>query len=208
MRAQSVEILGSIKVLDMTTVSTGSANVIRQSDGTLAVRRYQIGDFAQGGIVFWVDETGEHGLVCAKVDQSTGIRWFAGSLVSTQAKGDGPYAGEMNTAIAIASHSAQADDGANYAGRACAEVVITEGSFTYGDWYLPSKEELNLMFANKSTINTSALANGGSAFIEFVSYWSSTESSNSHSWGQQFTTGVQSTTGKSATFRVRAVRAF
>jgi hypothetical protein len=35
---------------------------------------YAIGDIAQGGIVFWVDETGQHGLVCAKSDQSSGIR--------------------------------------------------------------------------------------------------------------------------------------
>jgi len=27
---------------------------------------YTVGDFAQGGIVFWVDETGQHGLVAAK----------------------------------------------------------------------------------------------------------------------------------------------
>ncbi len=33
--------------------------------------RYSVGDFAQGGIVFWVDETGQHGLVCAKEDQRT-----------------------------------------------------------------------------------------------------------------------------------------
>ena len=41
--------------------------------------KYQVGDFAQGGVVFWVDETGEHGLVCAKTDQSTAVRWYAGS---------------------------------------------------------------------------------------------------------------------------------
>ena len=35
---------------------------------------YEVGDFALGGIIFWVDETGQHGLVCAKEDQSTGIR--------------------------------------------------------------------------------------------------------------------------------------
>jgi len=31
---------------------------------------YTIGDWAQGGIVFWVDETGQHGLICAKEDQN------------------------------------------------------------------------------------------------------------------------------------------
>jgi hypothetical protein len=29
-------------------------------------KTYKVGDFAHGGIVFWVDETGQHGLVSAK----------------------------------------------------------------------------------------------------------------------------------------------
>ena len=31
-------------------------------------KKYQLGDFAQGGIIFWLDETGKHGLVCSKKD--------------------------------------------------------------------------------------------------------------------------------------------
>lgn len=34
-------------------------------------KTYKVGDFAHGGIVFWVDETEQHGLVCAKEDQNT-----------------------------------------------------------------------------------------------------------------------------------------
>ena len=104
---------------------------------------YRVGDFAQGGIVFWVDETGQHGLVCAKSDQSGGIRWYAGTHGSTQAKGDGPYSGEANTAIIIAAQVAIGDDGNTYAARSCNELEITERGKTYGDWYLPSKFELN-----------------------------------------------------------------
>lgn len=42
------------------------------------VKTYKVGDFAQGGIVFWVDETGQHGLVCAKEDQDggSGLQWY------------------------------------------------------------------------------------------------------------------------------------
>lgn len=35
-------------------------------------KTYAVGDFAQGGVVFWVDERGEHGLVCAIEDQGEG----------------------------------------------------------------------------------------------------------------------------------------
>ena len=138
-----------------------------------------VGDFAHGGIVFWVDETGQHGLVCAKEDQmgANGAEWWAGTTGNTQAKGDGPYAGKANTSIIIAAHVAIGDDGNPYAARICNELQITEGGITYGDWYLPSKEELNLMYQNKATIDATATSNGGSSFNSSF-YWSSTEFNN------------------------------
>jgi len=168
---------------------------------------YSLGDFAQGGIVFLVDETGQHGLVCAKEDQSTEIRWYAGSTGNTQAKGDGPYAGEANTSIIIAAQVALGDDGSTYAARICNDLQITEGGKTYGDWYLPSKEELNLMYQNKGTIDATATSNGGSGFAS-VPYWSSTETSPSYAWKQNFNSGNNLDSYKARTERVRAVRAF
>lgn len=169
---------------------------------------YSVGDFAQGGIVFWVDETGQHGLVAAKEDQSTGVRWNAGTYGNTQAKGDGPFSGEANTSIIIAAQVAIGDDGSTYAARICNELQVTEGGKTYGDWYLPSKEELNLMYQNKATIDATAGVNGGSGFAS-AKYWSSTESINNIAWGQNFVNGAQSYDGKEdTTLRVRAVRAF
>lgn len=174
-------------------------------------KTYKVGDFAHGGIVFWVDETGQHGLVCAKEDQSTGVRWYAGTNGNTQAKGDGPYAGKANTSIIIAAHAAIGDDGNTYAARICNELKITEGGKTYGDWYLPSCEELTLMYENKSIINSTAIANGGSSFVEESSkyYWSSTENDNSSAWGKNFKFSVNAPGSKNnASWCVRAVRAF
>ncbi len=169
---------------------------------------YSVGDFAQGGIVFWVDETGEHGLICAKEDQiTTGERWNAGISGSTQAKGDGPYAGQANTSIIIAAQVSIGDDGSTYAARVCNELKITEGGKTYGDWYLPSKEELNLMYQNKATINTTAVANGGSSF-DSEYYWSSTEYNFNSAWGHDFDRNDQSNATKSTLYKVRAIRAF
>ena len=171
---------------------------------------YTVGDFAQGGIVFWVDETGQHGLVAAKEDQNRGVRWYAGTNGFTQAKGDGPFAGEANTSIIIAAQVAIGDDGNTYAARICNELQITEGGKTYGDWYLSSKEELNLMYQNKATIDGTATAgtNGGSGFAS-ASYWSSTESNGSSPWIQYFGSNIfQNSINKSNARRVRAVRAF
>lgn len=171
------------------------------------VKKYNVGDFAQGGIVFWVDETGQHGLVCAKTDYSTGVRWYAGTNGNTRAYGDGPFSGEANTSIIIAAHVAIGDDGATYAARVCNELQVTEGGVIYGDWYLPSKFELNLMYVNKSAINFTALANGGSSFISEW-YWSSTEHSSSGVWEQYFGSGGLLNVNKDDLNRVRAVRAF
>jgi hypothetical protein len=168
---------------------------------------YSIGDFAQGGIVFWVDEAGQHGLVCAKEDQSTGIRWYAGTFGNTQAKGDGPYAGESNTSIIIAAQVAVGDDGGTYAARICNELQITEGGKTYGDWYLPSKVELNLMYQNKATINATSGLNEGTSFANAY-YWSSTEVNINFAWFQFFVDGEQIFYEKNVTYSVRAVRAF
>jgi hypothetical protein len=165
-----------------------------------------IGDFAHGGIVFWVDDTGEHGLVCAKSDQSSGLRWHAGGYCNTRVYGDGPFAGEMNTLNIIMAHMILSDDGGNFAARLCADTEITEGGKSYGDWYLPSKEELGLMWQNKTTIDATAIGNGGSAFA-CDHYWSSTEYSYYEVWTYHFC-GTLEYNVKPMPLKVRAVRAF
>ena len=180
-------------------VNNGAAWTLATSSGSSATQ-YSVGDFAQGGIVFWVDATGEHGLVCAKVDQSTGgMRWYAGTNGDTQAKGDGIYAGKANTTIIISAQVAIGDDNATYAARMCNELQITESGITYGDWYLPSKYELNLLYLQRTTV-------GGFA----VTYWSSTEVDNDseQAWYQFFGDGGQDYDDKDLLFYVRAVRAF
>ena len=159
-----------------------------------------IGDTTQGGIIFYLDPSGCHGLICALTDQSSGIRWFAGSYGDTQAKGDGIYAGKTNTSIIIASQVAIGDDGSIYAARMCNELQITEGGVTYGDWYLPSKFELNEMYLNLHQQGLGGFANGD--------YWSSTENDSNVAWVQDFVDGYQYYSGKYYVGNVRAVRAF
>ena len=185
-------------------MTTNGVGVVSWSDG---VATYEIGDFVHGGIVIWLDETGQHGLVCAKEDQSTSVRWYAGTGDYTMAMGDGPLSGKANTTIIIASQGY--GDGSTYAARVCNELQITENGKTYGDWYLPSKHELNLIYQNKAIVNTVSTENGGSALEEDI-YWSSTEfNSGTSAWAQYFLDGFQvSDYNKGNSFNVRAVRAF
>ncbi|MBK6834642.1 MAG: DUF1566 domain-containing protein [Bacteroidetes bacterium] len=156
-----------------------------------------IGDSYQGGIIFWLDATGQHGLIAATADQNTGIQWYNGTNRYTGTAGDGLYAGAMNTAMIVATQMADNQSG-SFAAKVCADYSVTVGGVTYGDWYLPSKYELNLLYLQK-------IAVGGFASAY---YWSSTEYDNNYAWSQAFNSGFQDGYNKFATFRVRAVRAF
>ncbi|MCD4691431.1 MAG: DUF1566 domain-containing protein, partial [Calditrichales bacterium] len=117
--------------------------------------------------------------------------------------------GKMNTAIIISNQGY--GDGSTYAARICNELQITEGGKTYGDWYLPSKQELNLMYLNKATIDSTAIANGGVALdISYDAfYWSSTENNSNDAWRQSFDSGaLQFSFDKNNVINVRAIRAF
>ena len=176
---------------------------------------YAVGDFAQGGIVFWVDESGLHGLVCVKEDQSTGTVLANGTNIGiSMATGDGPYAGEMNTMIIISK-----EDGNSFSSDAasiCNKLKITENDKSYADWYLPSKEELYLMYQNKSIIDNTATANGGQKFVTGTGdrpYWSSTTvfipiGSGLMATYYYFNDGKTGIHAISAENRVRAIRAF
>jgi hypothetical protein len=158
--------------------------------------QHTIGENYGGGVVFFVYDDGQHGLIAATADQSTGMRWYGGTNTTTGARGDGTGAGLKNTAIIIASQGWV--DGGTFAARICNEFSVTVGGVNYGDWYLPSKFELNLLYLQKTVV-------GGFASTY---YWSSTESDTIYSWGQDFTNGAQNGNSKNFSSYVRAIRAF
>jgi hypothetical protein len=91
------------------------------------------------------------------------------------------------------------------------------GTGVYNDWYLPNKDELQLMYANLqrfgcSTNTPSATDSGlcetrkGDFSISW--YWSSTEFEGSNAGGQDFGNGNQGSGNKGIKNFVRAVRAF
>ena len=167
-----------------------------------------VGDFYQGGVVFYIFVDGDtgyvagetHGLIAAVQDQSSGIRWYNGSYVTTEATSTALGTGATNTTTII---SVQGATGTSYA--AGLARAYTGGGYT--DWFLPSKDELNKMYLNRATINTTAASNSGSDFGSSY-YWSSTENDNDNAWMQRFIDGFQTNFSKSATKDVRAVRAF
>lgn len=203
---QKLHVVGKAKISEMERVLSPNSNVVRQLDGTLAIRKYEVGDLAHGGIVFWVDESGEHGLVASQSDlKSTpedSTHLWSAAEVTTGATGgtvaggnvDGKGAGAMNTMLIVSADRVDTDSAA----RLCADLV--EGG--YGDWYLPSKGELHLLYSNLH------LAGLGS-FSTDLFYWSSSEHNDFDAWLQDFNDGNQYTFCKdNYDVLVRAVRAF
>ena len=69
----------------------------------------------------------------------------------------------------------------------------------FDDWVVPTKDELNLIYENKSKFT-------GKDKFTAVNYWSSSESSTTNAWRQYFNNGYQSSYIKTNFYRVRAVR--
>jgi chondroitin AC lyase len=184
------------------------ADLLKESKQRLPVategRRY-IGEKFGGGVVVWLDETGTHGLIAADADQHMAISWRNGQVSVPQlygdhgdryvnAVGDGMYAGADNTLLIIAQQTSDNLSG-NFAAKVCA--ACTDSG--YGDWYLPSKEELSILFQSKGLLEG----------IEGDMYWSSSEYNIGFVWGQNFKGyGGWYPLTKGSRYAVRCVRRF
>ena len=192
-----LDVAGQVKITDGTE---GTGKVLISDVSGLASWKnapgvHYVGESYGGGMVFWVDSTGTHGLITALDDIGSGsiYTWYNGTYVTTNAVCNGVNAGMRNTErmqVTMGSGSYAADLCANYQGGG------------YGDWYLPSKDELNKL---QLTLGTAGLAN-----ISLYARWSSTESNLNYAWDQYVgpNGGLQETKFKIFQLKVRPVRAF
>ncbi|WP_394754266.1 DUF1566 domain-containing protein [Crenothrix sp.] len=161
-------------------------------------RVLSIGKRYGGGIIFYVDRTGKHGLIAAPTDQSTGLQWYNDGFYSnTHADKTSVGTGKTNTAAIIKSQGV-----GFYAATLCDRLVLGG----YSDWFLPSKNELALMYKNIGKGAAAQLTNIGKFTTR--GYWSSSEYNNESAWYQSFADGHQDKYDKYGGFAVRAVRAF
>jgi hypothetical protein len=192
-------------------------NGIEINGDTIAIKpKHQIGEMVHGGIVFWLDDTGDHGLVVSKTDvnEGRGLQWRNGDSgnKTTNAKGDGLFAGEGNTQIIIAQQTIDQQAGSfaallahNYRvsadGETPCKTPISVNTVCFGGWYLPSAYELTLV---RSTIGQQGLASFAPDY-----YWSSTEATSSTAWMLNFATGETVANPKSSTLgQIRAISRF
>ena len=161
---------------------------------------YTVGDTGPaGGLIFY-----------DKGSYSDGWRYLEAAPASTEWKnkqwgsygtliggtGTGIGTGQSNTTTIVTWLNSHSETGK--AAQLC-DALVYGG---YSDWFLPSRDELNLMYENLYLY-------GVGGFAVYFFYWSSSESSAGLAWLQNFFDGSQgSNYYKYNPVRVRAVRAF
>jgi len=189
MTGMTVNTVYYVRAYATNVAGTGYGNQISFNSGQV------MGSTYGGGLVFLNDGTG-HGLVCTTSDISSGAAWGCSgiSIAGTQT---GMNTGAANTAAIVAGCATE-----GIAARICSDLDLN----TYTDWYLPSKDEINLML-------TELHLQGMGGFFAGGAYWSSSQFGTTgpsiYAWVQTFSIGgPAANASKSGTFYVRAVRAF
>ena len=153
---------------------------------------FYLGQDTLGGIVFYIyigSDGKQHGLIVNK-NESTALWQSSGTITNANRSWDGVY----NTSLMTGSPAATYVDG------------LTDGEFN--DWYLPSIDELSILWHNRFHANK-ALKDGSFTLLSnAANYWSSTETFATNAFTFYFDTGLAISNYKGDTFSVRAVRAF
>ena len=177
------------------TPSTGAKRIkvaLTVPNTEIPTPKHFIGENYEGGVIFYLDETGKKGLIVAKEDTAVNIFYspISGSgTISTGATGQLIGTGRSNTYTMLANQYAS-----GFAAKFCTEVII-DG---FDEWFLPSiKELLTLHFRRQVVTN---LLN--------KTYWSSSENAWNSAWCINFENGVEYSRLKNNNYYVRAIREF
>ncbi len=153
--------------------------------------KLNVGDHYHGGVVIYVDGSRRHGVVALEENLYISYPWSSG-YTNTGATLTGVYEGATNTNIIISYYGSS-----NAAGACDSETASTE-SGTYSDWYLPSIDELDLIYQARN-------------FFEYSPYnyhWSSSETSSSSAWIEDLSSGNITLASKTSIFYYKPVRKF
>lgn len=163
----------------------------REANDSIAIRLKKIvlGNKFEGGIIFYIDSTGQHGLIMAQSDETPKkMKWFDGTIVQAGAYDHGIYDGKKNTEKIVEKFGSGV-----YPAKLCNDSEREN----YTDWYLPSQEELDELykFENHKTFTDDY-------------YWSSTEIATADVYYRSFFNGRAYRSFGGNTAKVRAIRSF
>jgi len=150
---------------------------------------YYLGQDTLGGIVFYIyigSDGHNHGLIVSKAD--TVEQWQSTTSTTNATRS---WDGEYNTNLMTNSP---------------AKIWITT-NFSI-DWYLPSIDELSILWHNRYIVNKSLNNAGVTLLSQTAVYWCSTERNATNSFAFSFFTGLTTNYSKADYFNIRAVRTF
>jgi hypothetical protein len=148
---------------------------------------HYVGQYLGGGIVFYVEDGGKHGLITATIDHSM---WRDGSYSRAYTVRDGVATDKFNAKRMLALRGAEAYE---------ESLFPSQQGHKLSDWYLPTRYELDLLYLNRHIL-------GG--YSAFVRGWKSTEVSRVNAWFGSFRTGASFTNGKDDVAYIRVLRSF
>lgn len=158
------------------------------------INNLTIGDYGPAGGYIFYDEG----------SWVNGYRYFEAGLVDIIVDEWGTYglneSGAVGTEIGTGKQNSLSNNAAMYP---CNDYGVYVGDIYYKDWFLPSKDELNLMYKN---LFVYGIGNFGSLNESF--YWSSSQDTEYKAWIQQFYQGAQTSSDKRSSGVVRPIRCF
>jgi len=206
MDVNTMEIVGGApmymdKIEDAPTKMPAYMETIKQrlSAGNSA---YKIGDYGPaGGLIFYDKGTFSNGwryLEAAPVETEFKAQWGAYEK-DVPGTSTGVGFGKRNTEIIVERLKALGESGR------AAQLCVALNFDGYKDWFLPSKDELDLMYKNLKRRGLGGFSDGW--------YWSSAQGNNWDAWIQRFSDGDRgygygNGHHKNNAYSVRAVRAF
>ena len=155
--------------------------------------KHFIGEHFGGGIIYYLDKSGKHGLIAATLDFEEPSAWSFKNRLN-RAKDTALGAGATNTLNIYNAQGYPQSEAYSYAALECLELTLNG----YQDWYMPSLSELNEMYKNKTII-------GG--FAPFP-YWCSSEVDSTKAWIKKFSNGLLELQPKTSKYAVRPGRRF
>lgn len=190
--------------------------MISSSAVTPGVPPAKIGDYRDGGVVFYVNpDDNTHGLVCSLTDINMNSLWYYDGYINTNAYGENIGSGETNTTKIIDAmnknynspplESTNVDGNTVYA----AGIARNYKGGGYTDWFLPSKDELNQLFLNRVAVsNKLTTIQNAQSFpsVSVARYWTSSNFDLTYAWMQDLSSQFVKT--KSTSGYLRAIRAF
>ena len=154
------------------------------------VSKLYLGMQYKGGVLFYLNPTGGGGMIVISDDLSTSYAWGCSGVNVSGANNTGVGGGIANSEAIVNACSGES------AAKLCEDLVYG----TYSDWFLPSMDELGIMYKNIKITDLEKFSSGY--------YWSSNQKDATTAYRYGFLGGNQGEADKSTKQYVRAIRKF